>query len=327
MATVMNRPLRYWMRLCIPLLLLLAGCFGGKAQTARPEAQLRAETALQRGIRAEQKGDILEAEKQLSQSLTLSMSVEDNPARATALINLARLHRLRHDLPKAETSIDLALAITGTDARLSAEAAYEKALVELAGDRLETALEWAQKAIDAAHGDALGSRLNLAARIQLARRRWSDADALARKALSESRSKGQAEEEANSLRVLGIVARNENNHALGAQLMQEALLIDKRIGKSGKIAADLEELAETSRAAANLRDSATYLERAYEVNLAGGRLRQAIRNQESLAGVYTTLGEEVKATRARETARKLESQAAPQAPGSSSATINPSSSP
>lgn len=325
MVTVMNRPLHYT---CALLLLLQAGCFGGKAQTPLPETQLRAETALVRGIRADQKGDSAEAERQLNQSLILSTSVEDYPVRATALINLARMHRLRHDLPKAEASIDQALAIPLTDSRLAVEAAYEKALLELAMRRPDSALEWAQKAIAAERGNTLGRRLNLAARIQLARSRWSDAAALAGKALSENRSAGQAEEEANSLRILGIVARNEQRYDPAAQFLQEALLIDKRLGKSGKVAVDLEELAETSRAAGRLMDSAVYLERAYEVNLAGGRLRQATENQGALADVYTTLGEGAKASRARETARNLEAPAgAAQTPGSSSATINPSSSP
>jgi len=315
------------MRLCVPLLLLPAGCFGGKSQPARPEAQLRAETALSRGIRAQQKGDPGEAEKLLIESLTTSSSIEDYPARATALINLARLYRLQHDLLKAETCIDRALATTGIDTRLSSEAAYEKALLELAKDNPATALEWAQKAIAAEKGPALGSRLNLAARIQLVRGKWSEADALAGKALSENRSAGQAEEEANSLRILGIVARNEKQYDRGAQFLQEALQIDKRIGKSGKIAVDLGELAVTARNGGKLKESANYLERAYEINLAAGRLRQAMENQLTLAGMYMTLGEEHKATSARETARKFESQVAPHGPGGSSVTINPSSSP
>jgi tetratricopeptide (TPR) repeat protein len=323
----MSSPFRYFAWVLPLFILLLAGCFGGKVHPARPETQLRAETALSRGIRAEQKGDSHEAEKLLTQSLAISTSIEDYPARATALIHLARLNRLRHDLSKAETYIDLALAAIELDPRFSAEAAYEKALVELAKDSPAAALEWSQKAIAAEHGSALGSRLNLAGRIQLVFGKWSDADGLARKALSENRSAGQAEEEANSLRILGIVARNEKKYDLGSQFLQEALQIDKQIGKNSKIAADLEELAETARNAGNLRDSATYLERAYAVNLAGDRLRQALKNQGDLTDVYATLGEVLKATRARETARKLESQVAIQNPGSSSATINPSSRP
>jgi len=116
----------------------------------------------------------------------------------------------------------------GIDSRLLAEAAYKKALLELAQDRPETALEWAQKAIEAERGNALGRRLNLAGRIQLARGKWSDAEALAGKALDENRSAGQSEEKANSLRILGIVARNEKDHDRGARLLQEALQIWKK---------------------------------------------------------------------------------------------------
>ena len=323
----MSRPLRCCLRVSPLFLLLQAGCFGGTAPPARPEAQLRAETALSRGIRAEQKGDSLEAERFLTQSLTISSSIEDNPARSMELINLARLYRLRPDLLKAEKYIDQAIATTEIDPRFSAEATYEKALIELAKGSPATALEWAQKAIAAELGNALGIRLNLAARIQLVRGAWNDAETLAGKALIENRAAGQAEEEANSLRILGVIARNEKNHDRGAQLLQEALQIDKRIGKNSKIAADLTELAETARSAGKLRESATYLERAYEVNLAGGRVRQAIENQQRLAAVYSTTGEEDKAARARETAGKLEIPNVVQQPGSSSATINPSSRP
>ena len=323
----MNSLFRHSLWVALPVVLLLAGCFGGKARPARPETQLRAETALARGIRAEQKGDSLEAERLLLQSLAISTSIEDYPARATALINLARLYRLRHELPTAETYIDQVLASSETASQLPAETAYEKALLELAKDRRETALLWAQKAIAAERGNALGSRLNLAARIQLALGKWGTADALARNALTENRTAGQAEEEANSLRILGIVARNEKKYHTATQLLEEALQVDKRIGKNSKIAADLEELAVTARDAGNLKETAAYLERAYQVNLAGGRLRQAMDDQEALAAVYSAAGEEQKATRARDTARKLFIPDATQKPGSSSATINPSSSP
>ena len=323
----MNRPIRCWLRLCLPFLLLQAGCFGGKAQPARPEAQLRAETSLKRGIRAEQKGDRTDAEQFLLQSLAVSTSIEDNPARVTALINLARLYRLRHELSKAGASIGQALTISDIDPRLSGEAVYEKALVELDSGSLSTALEWAEKAIAVDPGTAPGSRLNLAGRIQLLRGNLKDAETLAAKALGENRVSGQAEEEANSLRILGMVARNGKEYGRGMQVLRDALEIDKRIGKSGKIAVDLAELGQTARAAGDLKGSAAYLLRAYEVNLAGGRLRQAAENQEALAGIYAAAGDIELAARARETARKLASQAASQGQDNPSATISPSSRP
>jgi tetratricopeptide (TPR) repeat protein len=326
-VTVMNRSLRYWVLGGVPFILLQSGCFGGKAPSVLPETQLRAETSLNRGIRAEQRGDSIAAEELLNRSLSISSSIEDDPARTVALINLARLYRQRQDLLKAEACIDHAIAIINTDSGLHAEVAYEKALIELGQGRTATALEWAQKAITAERGNMLGSRLNLAARIQLVRGTWKEAGELARKALNESRSDGQTEEEANSLRILGVVARNENDFNRGSQLLQEALQIDKQIGKSSKVAADLGELAETSRKAGKLRESATYLERAYEVNRAGGRLRQAMENQESLAEVYTAMGEEQLAARAHEAARRFAVPEVLQQPGSSSATINPSSRP
>lgn len=326
-VTAMNKRRPHWRWLAVPGSLLLAGCLGGTPRPAPPEAQLRAETALKRGIRAEQKGDMLEAESLLIQSLTSSASIEDIPAKTTALINLARLYRLRHDLQRAEASIEQALTTAADDPALSAEAAYEKALIELAKNDPTTALEWAQKAIAAEKGNALGRRLNLAGRIHLVLGNLDQAQRFAEKALAENRSDGQNEEQANSLRILGSVARGEKKYLRGRQLFQEALQIDKRIGKSGKIAADLGELAATARAAGNPAESATWLERAFQVNLAGGRLIQARENQEALADIYMLLGERQKAATARETAQKLGSQIEHQDQGSSSATTNPSNSP
>lgn len=322
----MNKTLRRCQLMGVWLTLLLTGCFGGR-QPVRPEAQLQAETALNRGIRAQQKGDTAGAVTFLTQSLEISSSIEDVPARVTALINLARLHRLQHDLPKAETYIDRALATAADDPRFAAEAAYEKALIELAKGSPSTALAWAEKSITTEQGDALGSRLNLAARIQFVRGEWGAAGVLAGKALGANRLAGQAEEEANSLRVLGGVARLEKRYAAGLEFLQEALLIDKRIGKSGKIAADLEELSVTAQDAGRLKESAAWLERACEVHRAGGRLRQAQENQAALADLYTALGEPFKADLAREAARQLALQDAAQSPGNPSTTINPSSNP
>lgn len=307
--------------------LLLAGCFGGKSPVIRAESQQRADTALARAVRAEQKGDHQQAEKLLSEALATSSSIEDYPGRATALINLARLHRLQHDLPKSEAYIDQALALQTTESRLSAEAAHEKALLELAKGNPAKALEWSQQALTAETGNARGSRRNLIARIQLLLGNWSAADALARTALIENRSSEHAEEEANSLRIMGIVARNEKRSSEGERFLQEALSIDKRIGNSAKIAIDLEELATSSLQVANLKTAADYLERAYEVNRAAGRVQQALRNQEALAGIYEKMGNPIKAALARDSARKLAAPNQAQPPIKSPETTNPSNKP
>lgn len=323
----MNSTRHHYLWIWMTFNLLLAGCFGGKTPVIRSESQQRAESTLTRAIRAEQKGNYTEAEKLLAEALTNSSSIEDNPLRTTALINLARLCRLQKDLPKAELYLTQALALVATDSPLFAEAAHEKALLELTKENPATALEWSQKSIAAEQGNLRGTRRNLASRIQLTLGNWSAADALARSALDENRSAHHAEEEANSLRILGIVARNEKKYTEGERFLREALSIDKRIGRSGKIAADLEELAKTSHSAGKMKESAGYLERAFEVNLAAGRSRQAVHNQQTLAGIYDMLGEPLKAAKARETAQTLASQDGSTQPQGSSVTINPSSRP
>jgi tetratricopeptide (TPR) repeat protein len=263
----------------------------------------------------------------LKQSLAISTSVEDHQFRTTALINLARLYRLRHDLVVADSSIDLAIAASGTDSPLWAEITYEKALIELAKGNSGAALEWAKKSISAERGDLHGRRLNLAGRIQVARGDWNAAEEFAGKALTENRAAEQAEEEANSLRILGVATRKQGRFDPGITHLLEALRIDKKMGKSGKIAMDLEELSATFHAVGRLKESASYLERAFEVNFAAGRLQQAGGNQEALAVIYTTEGDGQKAASARETARKLATETALQNPAVPSSTINPSNRP
>lgn len=278
----------------LPLLLavlpLLAGCLGGHAPVL-PETQRQAETALTRGIRAEQKGDYGQAEQFLEQSRTLSSSVEDTRGTAIALINLSRLQRLRGESEKAVSYIDRALIITNADPSLAAEAYYEKALVELARGSAATALPWAEKARSAVTGDARGSRYNLSARINLMLGRLTDAEELAGTGYRESRSAGQDEEEANALRISGMMARERQRFDDSKRLLLEALEIDKRIGKSVKVSNDLEELARTAEKGGRRLEAADYLERAAEVHRAGGRNRQAEALASRITGLKNMRGE------------------------------------
>jgi len=253
---------------------IMAGCLGGHAPVL-PETQRQAETALTRGIRAEQKGEYDQAEQFLEKSRSLSSSVEDTRGTAIALINLSRLKRLRGEPEKAADNVDRALLIASADVSLAAEAYYEKALVELARGSATAALPWAEKALVAVKGDARGSRYNLSARINLILGRLTEAEELAEKGFRESKSSGQDEEAANSLRTSGMVARERQRLDDSKRLLLEALEIDKRIGKGVKVATDLEELARTAEKGGQRLEAAGYLERAVEVHRAGGRSRQA----------------------------------------------------
>lgn len=312
----------------VAALFSLTGCFGGSKQNVRPEVQVRAESLLVRAVRAEHKGDVQEAERLLRESLVISTSIEDNPAKATTLINLARLQRLGHDPTSATVTIDAALDLLGpTDASLYVEAAQEKALIVLSSNNADAALTWAEKSVAAEKGSLLGRRLNLLGRIQLVRGDTANSTASLSKALTENRGSGNAEEEANSLRMLGIIARNGKRFTEAERLINEALEIDKRIGASAKIATDLEELAATARVTGNHGNAVKYLERAYEVHLNAGRNRQAAATQTVLVEVFNMLGDPGKADTARKTAQALMDKTKIQQPGISPDTIKPSKSP
>lgn len=286
------------------LLLLLSGCFGGSASKARPEVQIRAETLMIRGIRADQRGDILEAERLLTESLRLSSSIEDNPAMARAHINLARLSRLRNDTARARNTADSALALLEPGSPDYAEAAQEKAQVELPGDSA-LALAWAEKAVAAEKGTLLGRRLNLLARIQMARGDMDSAILTLKKALDENRQAELKEEEANSLRMMGILARGQQRTTDAERLLTEALEIDKRIGVSTKVAVDLEELSTTALASGAMDKAIALMRRAQEVNLGGGRSSRAAANLRALAEICRRAGRMLEAEEALKAAEGL----------------------
>jgi tetratricopeptide (TPR) repeat protein len=306
---------------------LLNGCFGGTTAVVKSENQQRATIALTRGVRAEQKGNYLEAYNFLNEALTIGTSIEDNSVRITSLINLARLYRLQHNLPQAEQYMNQALAVMNGDSTLFAEAAHEKSLLELSLGNPSTALTWAQRSMERENGNLLGTRQNLASRVNLVLGNGNAAQSLAHKALENNRSSGQAEEEANSLRILGIIARNDGKNGESQRVLLDALAIDKRIGRSGKIAVDLEELATTSQTIGDLKQAALYLGRACDIHEAAGRLEPAMKNQLSLAGIYDALGDTINAGTSRDLAWKLSKQIETLKSQNSSVTMSPSNKP
>ncbi|KAA0895011.1 tetratricopeptide repeat protein [Oryzomonas rubra] len=315
-------------RLVVLLICLaLAGCFGGGNKAVRSEAESRADTLLKRAIRAEQKGDGAEAEKLLREALAVSSSIEDIPAKSVELINLARLSRLNSDLAAAAAAIDAALGLLTPQADFYGEAAHEKALVCLASGDPATALAWAERSVAAGPGTSLGRRLNLVGRILLAQGEWLKAGQTVKRALEENRGDYNREERANSLRMLGIVARNGKDFGGAEQLLKEALGIDKQIGASAKIASDLEELAATARAGGDLNKTARYLERAYDVHYSAGRFKAAGAAQCALADLFSKLGDNSKAEASQAKARELAERTSTQKPAMPPATTNPSNNP
>ncbi len=304
----------------------LSGCFGGKPPV-RPESQLKAEALIKRAIRAEQKNDSQQAEQYLIEALQLSSSVEDLPVKAQTLVNLARLSRLHGSVSQADDRIKQALTILNPESDSYAEAAHEKTLIELAKGNREAARQWSMQAVKAEKGQDAGRRQNLLGRVLIALEDPAGAETVLSRGLAENRKNNHREEEANSLRMLGITARLRKRTTESERLLNEALIIDKQIAVSSKIAADLEELAATALAASKPDQAIKFLVRACDVNLAGGRRSQAAANQAVLGRVYDLLGDGTRADQARSRSIELSGQPTVQTPGTVPETTSPSSSP
>lgn len=291
--------------LLIPLSLALCACFGSAPPPARPEIQLRTETLLEQAIRAEQKNDIKRAQALLEESLRLSTAVEDTRTTIRTLINLARLQRIHLQAANASNAIDSALMLLTQDMDMYPEAAQEKALLLLGSGNTSSALEWANKSINSEKGVELGKRLNLAGRILLLQGKDQDAAVIINQALKQNTAAGHAEEQANSLRMLGIISRSSKNYPDSEKLLTEALELDKKLAISSKIAADLEELASTAIAGGKPKAAVSYLQRAYLVHFGAGRLGKAGAVQDRCAEIFTGLNDRENADKARETSRVI----------------------
>jgi tetratricopeptide (TPR) repeat protein len=285
---------------------LLTGCAGSGSLSLAPSVtQSQATTQLERGIRAQNKGEIKQAEIFLTDALRISSSIEDNPARITALVNLARLNRLNHKLETALFHIDQALKLARALTDHMPETSYEKALIELAQKHFEEALTWAATSLTSDNGEERGKRLNLLARIHLASGNRNEAASFATKAREENHSKGQADEEANSLRLLGFIERENRRFGEAGKLLLESLQIDKQIGESHKIALDLEELASLSGDQGDPDKMVDFLERAFSVHMNGSRIDKAAANQIKIAEIYRKTGKMDLAEKALQTAEQL----------------------
>ncbi len=316
----------FWAALALCATLLAACSAGGGKPALRPEAQQRAASLFERALRAQQKGQSGQAEQLLRESLASSSSIEDNPARIVALVNLARLNRLRGDNPAAADYADQALRLCSLHPEFMAEAAYEKAHIELALDRHYQALIWASRALDAEGEALMGVRRNLLARVQLAAGDGNAAARSAREALGENRKSGQAAEEANSLRLLGTLAADNGDLESADALFLEALGIDKRIGASVRIGLDLEKLADVAEKRRNLKLTADYLERAGSVYRSAGNGTKANLVLQKLEALYRDSGDSIGAEKARRQREQLPCGQAP-CPASAAESARPSSKP
>lgn len=266
--------------------LLLAGCAGSAAANL-PQARLAAIRHNQRGVEAELTGNQGAALAEFSEAFRLHGSIENWDGMAVAQTNLARTHRLRGDLASARSAMERALSLLSKScSELAAELYFENAKLHLALGDLAAAQHWAVQAAQAEQGGDAGRRLNLLGLV-LSRAGFIEQARLeAEKALELNRVRGDATEEANSLRLLGEIELAQGKYDQAGEHFQAALLLDKKLGLGKKIALDLRGLGSASLKKDELPAAIGYYRRALEVSLSGRDSAAAAEDRARLAELH-----------------------------------------
>jgi len=259
---------------CALLWLAGSGCSGAVPKPV-PPAKERAGAWNRRGLAAEARGDRNGALAAFREELKINRSIEDTDGSAVALVNLARLHRLKGELPSAKERIDSALPLVPPESPLFPETAFEQGKIALAAGDVPAAKVWAEKAVLASKGASAGRMLNLLARILFLDGKADEARVRAGDALEENRKAGARGEEANSLRLLGDIAAARADRKMAEERYLDALTIDKETAESMKIAADLRALGAVAGARGDTARALDFYARAVEVSRNGGDPKEA----------------------------------------------------
>ncbi|MBW4056511.1 MAG: tetratricopeptide repeat protein [Proteobacteria bacterium] len=251
------------------LLLLASGC-AGKPPAALSALHMEAIRHNQRGVKAEAKGESPQALEEFYESFRINSSIENTEGIVVALVNSSRVYRQNGDVKSALAMIGKALPLITPVDPLYSDVAFEMAHVQLLTGDCDAASEWASKAVTADTGAKRGMRMNLLARILYLQGNRDKAESRAKEALSLNQEKTMLHEKANSLRLLGDIQAAAKRNTEAAVSYDLALAIDKALGKSKKIAADLCGLALLSLAQQNPDQAVKFYQRAFTVSSNGG---------------------------------------------------------
>lgn len=224
--------------LLVLLLAALAAC--GSAPSRQPFALEQAKKAEQAAHRALHDGDLKRAQELFRQSMLIQQSLDNLAASAMAAINLSSVsHRLMEDNAALEL---LDHVLTGSPAQIPSElravAAFRKGIILADAGKsaeAESALQLAVLACNKECAYTAGMN-NLRARLALSR---GDYEAARSTAMSVIQSGAENEELANALRIAAAAeaAMGKTEEALAHY--QAALLLDKALALSTRIAEDL----------------------------------------------------------------------------------------
>ncbi|ACM21034.1 TPR domain protein [Geotalea daltonii FRC-32] len=277
---------------CYIVLLLLVfigpGCSKDLPRLSGP--QLEAVNHNLRGIKAEARGNHELALEEFSESLRINGSVDNTEGKLVALVNISRVNRHTGDADSALKAVNQALELVTPKSDIFSEVAFEKSSVELQLKNLAGAQEWAAKSIAAATGSKTTAATNLLARILYLGKQHDAAKEQADKALILSRNNSQTEEEANALRLLGILHSNSKRTTEALDAFGKALQLDKTLGKSRKIAADLRGIADVYAYTNSNAEAISFYGRAQSVSMNDGDRQAAAEDLLLMARLHDKMG-------------------------------------
>jgi len=233
--------------------------------TAAMEANRRAEASLRRG-------ELDSAAHSYREALRLSLAVEDANGIAANAVNLSIVYQRQGNYTEARAALAplLERATLAHAPAHRAQAALRRAVLDLEQGRAAEAAEWAGRAA-AWCGDPCalaGAIRNVQGQLALQAGRLDEAGAAARSALAASRASAETAEIANAQRLLGMVALAAGDGATAINALNEALVIDRELGISRRIALDLIGLGRASMLRGERDAARTYFARALEVSTA-----------------------------------------------------------
>ena len=257
------------MRLLVLLFIVSAtGC----SAPPKPSTAARQEAALEANRKGEayvRHGELESAARSYREALRFSQALEDAEGIAANAINLSIVRQRQGRFADARASLAAVLDqrnLKFSNARL-AEVSLRQALLDLDEKNLAGADDWLAKATGhCAERCPAGAAIhNVRAQLALQAGRTDAAFLAARSAHDASRASGDQAEQANALRLLGIVGLKNGEAATARQHLEQALAIDRELGAPRKIALDLLALGQAAALGGDRESARAYYARALAV--------------------------------------------------------------
>ena len=258
------------MRLLAFLLAVLAAACTASQRTSTAARQEVALEANRKGEAYVRQGALENAARSYREALRLSQALEDADAIAANAINLSIVRQRQGRFADARASLDAVLEqphLKFSNTRL-AEVSLRRALLDLEQKDGAGANTWVAKAAEhCAERCATGAAIhNVRAQLALQAGRADEAAAAARSARDASRASGDQPEQANALRLLGIVGLKTGDAESARQHLEQALAIDRELGAPHKIALDLLALGQAAALGGDRESARAYYARALAVS-------------------------------------------------------------